>query len=558
MFNDYYVIVSKDNNVINSLADIQDSYLGTLSEDTELVKYFLNDNEKISYIGYKNIDELITNLKNNKVNYIAIPKNLYLDKILKEDLKIIYHISELYKKYVITIKDNTLRSIINKYLKIYKNKEETEQYRTHFLNTFFNYKGLSEAEKTMYNSYSYVYGYVINMPYENSINGEFVGILSNYLSGFEDTAKVDFKIVAYNSIEELKTALSHGEVDLVFADYKTDGLNIDTLLTSSPLKEEYVVLSKEYLIINSIRSLKGKDTYTINNTFLYDYLKDNGISVKGYNNTDELLKSINSESIVIIDKSTYEYYKNNKFKDYNVNYIGELKDEYTFVVRDVNKNETFYKLLSYYVEDTNYKSLMYKYNTNYIINSNKELSNLTKYLLGFITATVLILSTIIFITKKKNKIEKLNKEEKLKFIDSMTSLKNRNYLNHNIKKWEENVIYPQAIVIVDLNNIKYINDNYGHEEGDEVIKSAANVLLNNQLENTDLMRTDGNEFLIYMVGYDEKGVQEFTRNINRDLKEIKHNFGATIGYSMITDDIKTIDDAINEATLSMRQAKERL
>ena len=60
---------------------------------------------------------------------------------------------------------------------------------------------------------------------------------------------------------------------------------------------------------------------------------------------------------------------------------------------------------------------MYKYNTNYIINNNKELSNLTKYLLGFITATVLIISLLIFISKKKNKVEKLKKEEKLKFID---------------------------------------------------------------------------------------------------------------------------------------------
>ena len=558
MYNDYYVIVTKEGDTISSLADIDKSYLGTLSEDTELVKYFLNDNDKLTYVSYKDIDELINNLKNDKVNYIAIPKNLYLDKILSEDLKIIYHMSELYKKYVITIKDNTFRSIINKYLKIYKDKEETEDYRSHFLNTFFKYKELSDAEKTIYNSNSYVYGYVVNMPYENTINGEFVGIMSNYLSGFEDTAKVDFKIVEYKSIEELKTALSHGEVDVVFANYKTEGLNIDTLYTSSPLKEEYVVLSKEYLIINSIRSLKGKEVYTVKNTFLYDYINNNGIKVQGFNNTDELLKRIKEESVVLIDKATYDYYKNNKFKDYIVNYIGVLDDEYTFVVRDVNKNETFYKLLNYYVEDTNYKSLMYKYNTNYIINNNKELSNLTKYLLGFITATVLIISALIFISKKKNKVEKLKKEEKLKFIDAMTSLKNRNYLNYNIKKWEENVIYPQAIVIVDLNNIKYINDNFGHEEGDEVIKEAANVLLSNQLENTDLMRTDGNEFLIYMVGYDEKGVQEFTRNINHDLKEIKHNFGATLGYSMITDDIKTIDDAINEATLSMRQAKERL
>ena len=160
--------------------------------------------------------------------------------------------------------------------------------------------------------------------------------------------------------------------------------------------------------------------------------------------------------------------------------------------------------------------------------------------------------------KRNNKKKDISKENKLKFIDVMTSLKNRNYLNYNIKKWDDNVIYPQSIVIIDLNNVKYINDNYGHEEGDNVIKEAANILLNSQLENTDIMRTDGNEFLVYMVGYDEKAVQDYTRNVNQLLKELPHNFGATFGYSMITDDIKTIDDAINEATLSMRQAKERL
>ena len=56
----------------------------------------------------------------------------------------------------------------------------------------------------------------------------------------------------------------------------------------------------------------------------------------------------------------------------------------------------------------------------------------------------------------------------------------------------------------------------------------------------------------------EKKVIEYTRKINKELKELPHGFGATIGYSMIEDDIKTIDDAINEATLSMRQAKERI
>ena len=39
-------------------------------------------------------------------------------------------------------------------------------------------------------------------------------------------------------------------------------------------------------------------------------------------------------------------------------------------------------------------------------------------------------------------------------------------------------------------------------------------------------------------------------------KDISHGFGAAIGYSMITDAIKTIDDAINEATQDMKNNKE--
>ena len=71
------------------------------------------------------------------------------------------------------------------------------------------------------------------------------------------------------------------------------------------------------------------------------------------------------------------------------------------------------------------------------------------------------------------------------------------------------------------------------------------------------MRTDGNEFLVYMVGYDEKQVVSYTRKIYKELKELPYGFGATLGYSMITDDIKTVDDAINEATIEMRNAKEK-
>ena len=58
-----------------------------------------------------------------------------------------------------------------------------------------------------------------------------------------------------------------------------------------------------------------------------------------------------------------------------------------------------------------------------------------------------------------------------------------------------------------------------------------------------------------MVGYSEKDVVNYTRKIYKELKELPYGYGAAIGYSMIMDDVKTVDDAINEAILDMKNNK---
>ena len=150
----------------------------------------------------------------------------------------------------------------------------------------------------------------------------------------------------------------------------------------------------------------------------------------------------------------------------------------------------------------------------------------------------------------------MSKEDKMKYIDQLTSLKNRAYLNSKIESWDESEVYPQSIIIIDLNNISYINDNYGREEGDKVITEAANILIQHQMQNSEIIRTDGNEFLIYLVGYNEKQIVSYIRKLNKELKTLSHGFGAATGYSIINDAIKTVDDAVNEATLAMKDNKE--
>ncbi len=558
MYKDYYVIVSLEEESINDISSLSNSAIGIFDEDINNIRYYLNDSSEVKYTNCKDKDEMLQFLKSKDIKYAVIPNNLYLNMILENNLKVVYHLNELYKNYVLTVNgDNTLRSIMNKFNMVYDKTYKENNTKTYLLNTLFKNKKITEVERMNYNSQSYTFGYITMMPYQGYVNKEFVGILSNYLSGFEKLANVDFKMVEYKSISDLKAALSSGDIDLVFGNFDTTGVKVDILNTGSLFKEEYYVLSNNNIAVNSIRSLKGMDAYTVNGTKLYDYLGQNGVNTIAFNNSDDLLRNIRSDSIVVIDKDTYEYYKDNKFRKYKIIYTGVIDKDYTFAIRDVNKNKTFYDLFDYYVMSINYKDIRYNYNTDYIVNSKNEVSNMLKYLVIIFGITGIVFILIFILLTVKNKKKNLNKEDKLKFIDVMTSLKNRNYLNYNIKTWEDNVIYPQAIVIIDLNNIKYINDNYGHEEGDNVIKKAANILLNNQQENTDIIRTDGNEFLVYMVGYDEKKVIDYTRKISREMKELPHEYGAAIGYSMIIDDIKTIDDAINEATLSMRQAKDK-
>ena len=558
IYKDNYVIVSDSGERITDLSDLKGISLIVLDDDLKNSKYYLNDGKDIKFIAAESVEEMLNLSKDGDKTYMVLPNNQYLDTILKNNLEVVYYIDEVYKQYVLTVKDKTLRSIMNKYKMIYEKEKKNDYYKQYLLNTFFNNKEITEEEKMNYNSHTYVYGYTTNMPFENKINKEFVGTIANYLSGFEDLTKIDIKLVEYKNNAELKQALSHGDIDFLFANFNTVGVNVDTFTTISPFKEEYVLLSKNPMIINSIRSLKRQKVDTIANTYLSDYLTQNGINIEAYDTTDILLRSINNNSIVVIDKDTYEYYKDNKFRGYKVIYQDTLNNDYNFVIRDVKKNETFNKLFSYYVSSINYKTIKYEYNTDYVVNSKNQISILVKYLLIIFAIVLSIALITIFIVRKKIKGKDIKKDDIFKYIDTMTSLKNRNYLNYNIRKWDENVIYPQAIVIIDLNNIKYINDNYGHEEGDEVIKKAASILINYQQENTDIVRTDGNEFLIYMVGYDEKKVIDYTRKISKELKELPHKFGATLGYSMIENDVKTIDDAINEATLSMRQAKEKL
>ncbi len=91
--------------------------------------------------------------------------------------------------------------------------------------------------------------------------------------------------------------------------------------------------------------------------------------------------------------------------------------------------------------------------------------------------------------------------------DPLTGLNNRRALDFEFSKHEsrlkrettENVYRDVAVIVIDVNNLKLINDNYGHEAGDSMIKAVAGVLTDLARHGTDTVaRTGGDEFVVVL------------------------------------------------------------
>ena len=506
---------------------------------------------------------------------IIIPNIMYLNKTIgKKDYIINYYFTEMKKQVVLTLASDNykLNKIIKSYYKKWKDSEYVNEYNEAYLEYYMKENNISSKTKADLISKNYVYGYVENSPYEVEIDGKIAGIAGEYINRIERLMDISFTFKKYPSKEALEKAIKKNDVDIYFDYYGFGEENKNYLSTLSTFVEDYVVLGKQSnsQIVSSFESLKGEKLSMLDNDSLYDYFKNNSRSdITTYKDLDSLVKKA-SDKLVVIDKEVYYHYQHTKFKDYVVIYTDTMMNDYKFMVKKENK--AFYNLFNYIISTNSY----YNYRNAGLIDiertvversSFKELFFLILMLI-FIPLVVLLIIysnsknsigySIYLYAKEKKKVKKVKKEDRHKYTDLLTGLKNRNYLNKKVPEWETSSVYPQAIVMIDLNNIKYINDNYGHEEGDNVIVKSASILVNSQLENTEIIRTDGNEFLVYLVGYSEKQVATYALKLEKEMKELPHEFGACVGYSMIFDEIKSLDDAINEATLEMMTKKQGL
>ncbi len=551
VYEDHYVLIGKSGEVINEYRDMENKTIGVIASD----KGYISDNvpvDNIVYTEYPSSTELFT-AYGTEVSYMILPLNEYLDSILKNNYDILYHLSDVNYYYVIESED-ILGDVLSKYYNDTWEESMYSSYKENEFNVFVNALNISESQIASLNGEIYKYGFVENSPYEKIAAGDFGGISAVLLSEFSDFSKVEFNFTKYDNYERLISSIENNEIDLYFNDYN---YNSTALETESGFELEYAIVAEKEndIVIKSINSLQYKTVYVEANSKLYDFVsKISNVNVKTYNDDKELFDLNNENVLILMDLNTFDYYKNNKLDNYSLRYenYSDLLINYS-----VTSNDTLYRLLDKYIDTNDLERLTYRGINNHdeVVKSGNLIGMLARYTIILVIIIIVIVIVLVKKTKKIQIAKKIKKDDKMKFIDQLTSLKNRNYLNECTEKWDNNTIYPQAIILVDLNDIQKLNDQFGYNEGDNQIKAFANVLIKLQLDNSEIMRTDGNEFVIYLIGYSQKQVTNYIHKLSKEAAKLPHDNGAKFGYSMILDNLKTIEDCLNEAAIDMKDKK---
>ena len=165
------------------------------------------------------------------------------------------------------------------------------------------------------------------------------------------------------------------------------------------------------------------------------------------------------------------------------------------------------------------------------------------------------------ITQLKSEKDKL---EELAYTDPLTGLSNRRFFLEEMKRVIETARRyrePLSIMMLDVDNFKRINDEYGHDVGDMTLKQLAEVIRKNTRSSDIAARFGGEEFIVALPKTDERGALMVAERIRQEFKKSKvqvdgKEIGTTVSIGIASfEEGYDLDRLIKEADEALYEAK---
>ena len=186
---------------------------------------------------------------------------------------------------------------------------------------------------------------------------------------------------------------------------------------------------------------------------------------------------------------------------------------------------------------------------------------------GFIWVTNIDTSNVIrireslelstfFIASEIANYQLLGQLEQLSNMDLLTGVMNRNSMNNRVSQFINGEVQHKslAVVFADLNGLKPVNDNQGHDAGDNLLKEAS-IVLRDYFGNGEIYRAGGDEFLVIIIDQPKEVIEESIKKL-RENSMIPGNVSFAIGY-YYDDNGGDIRTAMHEADVRMYEDKKQ-
>lgn len=280
-----------------------------------------------------------------------------------------------------------------------------------------------------------------------------------------------------------------------------------------------------------------------------------------------------------------------KHFQYHKDFVEEIKKQFSTPHRLQNpKNfndiiEYLIRWLAYHILNTD-KSLVRQ--INYIIDDNLNPSDAYEKEEQIIESSseplLKALKVLYLLVSKKNKEirrKNIELEEKVRirtieltetnkklnhmlFQDTLTELPNRRFLMDELQKlifnWERYEV-TFSILFIDIDKFKSVNDNYGHEYGDKVLKWIATFLKNNIRKNDIACRIGGDEFVIICPHTNIDGAISIGKKLNKLCTSENNNQlsfwkpSLSIGVASVNNSISSPSEILSLADSAMYKSK---
>lgn len=239
-----------------------------------------------------------------------------------------------------------------------------------------------------------------------------------------------------------------------------------------------------------------------------------------------------STHIGLLDRKMEFFYINNSFLERTGYTKNEILGKNLLLLNFGNHDETFYQ--NFYEQLANGKKIKEVF-------INKNAYGIEYYELQSIEAIYNeegIIGYSIIGNPYDDEIEKQNSIIQSANTDALTGLLNRKYFKNILGEFLENYkknLKPFCMFFGDLDNFKYVNDTFGHDVGDEVLKTVAKVLKSKLRKNDYIFRYGGDEFLWFINDLSINESMKIEQKICNEIRENetlkKYKIGISIGIS---------------------------